>query len=229
MSNEDELAGGSYDVDENGFLKDWTRWDEHFPERMASSSGISGGLTKDHWRVLSFIRDEFERTGECAPVYVTCRATGLSRHDLRALFPAGYMRGACKLAGITYRDRFVEFPDTSEPAAGAKDGSPGTTSPPSSSEDGLPPTDEFGFLLDPADWDEEYAARTAWKMKMPGGLTEEHLRVIRYLRERYAAAGVVPTVIQCCEDCGLELEDLERLFPDGYQRGAVKIAGLRVG
>jgi tRNA 2-thiouridine synthesizing protein E len=228
MSTENELAG-SYDVDENGFLKDWTRWDERFPERMASSAGISDGLTEEHWRVLSFIRDEFERTGECAPVYVTCRATGLSRRDLRALFPAGYMRGACKLAGITYRDRFVEFPEGSEPETdGSKDGAAVTTSPPSSGN-GLPPTDEFGFLLDPADWDEEYAARMAWRMKMPGGLTDEHMRVIHYLRERYAAAGVVPTVIECCEDCGLELEDLERLFPDGYQRGAVKIAGLRVG
>ena len=26
----------------------------------------------------------------------------------------------------------------------------------------------------------------------------------------------------------LDLEELEELFPDGYQRGAVKIAGLRV-
>lgn len=205
---------GSYDTDENGFLTDWTRWDEGFPERMASSSGIAGGLTPDHWRVLSYIRDRFQHTGECAPVYETCKATGLSRREFEALFPTGYLRGACKLAGITYHDRFVAFPDESS----------WTTTEPETP----PRTDDFGFLLAPADWSEEYARRTALDMNMPGGLDEAHLRVIHHLRERFAETGAVPTVVECCEACDLELEDLERLFPDGYQRGAVKLAGLRV-
>lgn len=243
-------SAGSYDTDEQGFLKDWTRWDREFPERMASSSGISGGLTPDHWRVLTYIRDEFERTGECASVYATCKATGLSRRDLRALFPTGYLRGACKLAGITYHDRFVEFPDESAWAAGGAEGgaeasssgaapSSGAASSGAASLGDAPSgdasssgdakgVDEFGFLLDPADWDEEYARRTAKDMKVPGGLGDAHMRVIHYLRDRYAETGAVPTVIECCEGCSLELEDLERLFPDGYQRGAVKLAGLRV-
>ena len=38
---------------------------------------------------------------------------------------------------------------------------------------------------------------------------------------------VVPTVYEACADNGLELEDLEQLFSDGYHRGAVKLAGLR--
>lgn len=37
----------------------------------------------------------------------------------------------------------------------------------------------------------------------------------------------VPTVYVTCEDTGVELDLLERLFPDGYHRGLVKIAGLR--
>jgi sulfur relay (sulfurtransferase) DsrC/TusE family protein len=40
--------------------------------------------------------------------------------------------------------------------------------------------------------------------------------------------GVVPTVYETFVANSLELEDLERLFPDGYQRDAVKLAGLRV-
>jgi len=43
-----------------------------------------------------------------------------------------------------------------------------------------------------------------------------------------AATGLVPTLYETCTASDLELEDLERLFPDGYQRGVVKIAGLRV-
>jgi tRNA 2-thiouridine synthesizing protein E len=35
-------------------------------------------------------------------------------------------------------------------------------------------------------------------------------------------------VIETCEATDLDIAELERLFPDGYHRGAVKIAGLRL-
>ncbi len=52
--------------------------------------------------------------------------------------------------------------------------------------------------------------------------------MIQFLRKHHAATGLVPTVYETCNANGLELEDLEQLFPDGYERGAVKIAGLSV-
>jgi tRNA 2-thiouridine synthesizing protein E len=48
------------------------------------------------------------------------------------------------------------------------------------------------------------------------------------IRKRFEETGTVPTVYETCEMNQIELEDLESLFPDGYHRGAVKIAGLRV-
>lgn len=65
-------------------------------------------------------------------------------------------------------------------------------------------------------------------MKMPVGLSEKHWKIINYLRDRYQAEKCVPTVFQCCGENNIEMDDLAELFPDGYQRGAVKIAGLRV-
>jgi tRNA 2-thiouridine synthesizing protein E len=87
-------------------------------------------------------------------------------------------------------------------------------------------TDTLGFLLNPADWDRGFAEATAAELKMPGGLSEEHWRIIDYLREVHARDGVVPTLYATCEDNNLELNDLQRLFPDGYHRGAVRLAGL---
>jgi tRNA 2-thiouridine synthesizing protein E len=63
---------------------------------------------------------------------------------------------------------------------------------------------------------------------MPGGLSESHWNIIHFLRDRFVKNGTVPTVYETCGDNGIDLEELERLFPDGYHRGAVKIAGLRV-
>jgi tRNA 2-thiouridine synthesizing protein E len=88
--------------------------------------------------------------------------------------------------------------------------------------------DVFGFLVDPDEWDEDFAVAKALEMKMPGGLTKRRREVIRHLRDSFEKNKVVPTVIECCEANNLEIEELAALFPDGYQRGAVKIAGLRV-
>jgi sulfur relay (sulfurtransferase) DsrC/TusE family protein len=59
-------------------------------------------------------------------------------------------------------------------------------------------------------------------------LGDKHWQIIKYLRERYEKDKEVPTVYETCEENNIELEELEQLFPDGYHRGAVKIAGLRV-
>lgn len=68
----------------------------------------------------------------------------------------------------------------------------------------------------------------ALEMKIPQGeLTESHWRVIDYLRDFHKREKRIPTIYETCETCQLDLEQMEALFPDGYHRGALKIAGLR--
>ena len=215
----------TYHVDAQGFLIDYDQWDENFAAGMASKSRIAEGLTKKHWDVIHSIRESFQKTGECPLVYKTCKSSGLSARAFKKLFPTGYMRGACKLAGITYRDRIVNYYGEEEPQI--KETAQERASRASMKEK-IYRVDVFGFLVDPGDWDEDFAVAKALEMKIPGGLTKKHRKVIRYLRDSFERDKVVPTFIECCEANGLGLEELERLFPDGYQRGAVKIAGLRV-
>ena len=61
---------------------------------------------------------------------------------------------------------------------------------------------------------------------MPGPLTEKHWKIIYYLRARFAKTGKIPTIYETCGDNGIDIEEFGELFPDGYHRGAVKIAGL---
>ena len=89
--------------------------------------------------------------------------------------------------------------------------------------------DVRGFLINPDDWDEYYAAHRAYDMKIAGGrLTDRHWEIIHFLRRWFENKHEVPTVYQLCDEYGMELEELETLFPDGYHRGAIKISGLRV-
>lgn len=208
----------SYQLDEEGFLLEFEHWDRDFPTAMAPRVKISNGLTAEHWEVINYIRDTFAQEGRCPLIYETCRAVGLNLKLFEELFPAGYLRGACKLAGITYTEGFMGRP--ADAAA-----SPGVDA---AQLDRVYQVNAVGFLVNPYDWDRQFAELKAFELKMPAHLTDEHWQVIYYLRDFYKKNYSVPTIYQTCEANKLELEDLERLFPDGYHRGAVKIAGLRV-
>lgn len=212
--------GKNYSLDPTGFLLDIKEWDENFAEGMAPNLMIEKGLTKEHWDVIYFIQKKYKTTDWCPTIYETCRENNLNRRQLRNLFPTGYQRGACKLAGITLGDSQKHEELYSTEAADALHTVAGTKT---------YTVDMRGFLIDPDEWDDHYAIHRADEMKIPGGkLTEKHWQVIRYLRESYRKTNQIPTVYDTCEGNNLELDDLEKLFPDGYHRGAVKIAGLRL-
>jgi tRNA 2-thiouridine synthesizing protein E len=212
--------GKSYSLDPLGFLANTERWDENFVEGMAPKLRIEKGLTKEHWDIIYSIRNRFEETGICPTIFETCRENNLRRKQLKKLFPTGYQRGACKLAGITFRDSHQQQQLYTTEAAEALHAVASNKS---------YTVDVRGFLIDPDEWDEHYAIHRAYEMKIPGGkLTEKHWKIINLLRESYKQNKEIPTVYETCEANHIELEDLEQLFPDGYHRGAVKIAGLRL-
>jgi len=208
----------TYEVDEYNFLLDFHSWDEDFAQGIATRLKMTERLTKEHWDVINSIRNTFKETGRCPIVYEVCRMNGLNRWELKALFPTGYLRGACKIAGITYKEGYL-----------------GQTYLPVSADDVNIVTanksyqvDVRGFLVNPDDWDEYYAAHRAYDMKIPGGkLTGKHWQIIKFLRDSYARNKTIPTIYETCDQNSIDLDELEKLFPDGYHRGAVKIAGLR--
>ena len=208
----------AYEVGEEDFLMHPDQWDENFVEAMAPRVDIKGGVTASHWEVIKFIRDVFSKSGRCPLVHETCRALGLRTMDLSRLFPTGYLRGACKLAGITYREQEIH------PSWLPKERSARASEP---LEDRVYRVNIWGFLIDSSEWDEDFAIHKSRELKMAGSLTEKHWRIIRFLRQNYQKNGRVPTVYETCAANRLEIEELGELFPDGYHRGAVKLAGLR--
>jgi TusE/DsrC/DsvC family sulfur relay protein len=208
----------TYQVDADDFLSDFNQWDENFARGMAPKVGIISGLSEDHWKIIHFIRDSFKRTGKCPLVYETCRTNRLHIQELKKLFPAGYLRGVCKLAGVTYKEGYLDQSWVEELAERATAG------------DQAEKTYEInvrGFLVNPYQWDKNFALFKAHEMKMPK-LTDKHWQIIYFLRESFEKNNIVPTVYDACEANNIDIGDLEKLFPDGYHRGAVKIAGLRV-
>jgi len=206
-----------YTVDALGYLLDPSQWDENFAEGMAPEVRIENGLTEAHWKVIYFIRNTFDKMNLCPLVYVACKQNDIGLGDLRKLFPTGYLRGACRLAGVTYREGYFQKNWIEEHIVHHK----------RMYDKKVYETDVYGFLVNCDDWDENFAVHKAYELKMPEYLTKKHWDLIYFMRNYYKKHGEIPTVYETCEKNRLELDELEKLFPDGYHRGAVKVAGLR--
>lgn len=85
--------------------------------------------------------------------------------------------------------------------------------------------DEDGFVLNPEQWDEDVAVFCA-PDEWVNELTEDHWKVIRYLRDYYTMFQLAPMVRRLCTETGNSLKNIYELFPTGPSKGACKLAGL---
>jgi tRNA 2-thiouridine synthesizing protein E len=85
--------------------------------------------------------------------------------------------------------------------------------------------DEDGFIQTPELWDEQVAADLA-KTEHVEHMTEEHWKVVRYLREYYTEYKIAPMIRKLCKQTGFPLAKIYELFPSGPAKGACKVAGL---
>ena len=85
--------------------------------------------------------------------------------------------------------------------------------------------DEDGFLQDPDLWNEE-VARDFMSTEGITELTEDHWKVIHYIRDYYLQFGIAPMVRKVCKQTGFSLKEIYNLFPSGPAKGACKLAGL---
>ncbi|MCG6964539.1 MAG: TusE/DsrC/DsvC family sulfur relay protein [Acidobacteria bacterium] len=85
--------------------------------------------------------------------------------------------------------------------------------------------DEDGFMQEPEGWNEVVAHALA-STEGVDDLTDEHWKVVNYLREYYLQFGVAPMIRKLCKETGFNLKRIYELFPSGPAKGACKVAGL---
>jgi tRNA 2-thiouridine synthesizing protein E len=85
--------------------------------------------------------------------------------------------------------------------------------------------DEDGFIQEPEKWNEIVAAALG-KTEGVDELTEDHWKVVNFLRDYYLEFGVAPMIRKLCKSTGFKLNQIYELFPSGPAKGACKIAGL---
>ncbi len=94
-----ELAGKQVEVDEDGFIQQPEIWDRSIAEALAKTEGVEA-MGEDHWKLVDYIRDYYQKFGIAPMVRKLCKETGFSLKYVYELFPSGPAKGACKVAGL---------------------------------------------------------------------------------------------------------------------------------
>lgn len=90
-------------IDAEGYLVEPQDWSEALAEEFARQENIQ--LTEDHWDAIRFMR-EFYNEHQVAPdarfviKHLTNRLGMTARNRLFELFPYGYVKQTCRIAGM---------------------------------------------------------------------------------------------------------------------------------
>jgi TusE/DsrC/DsvC family sulfur relay protein len=85
--------------------------------------------------------------------------------------------------------------------------------------------DAEGFLTNPQQWNEEVARELAAQAGI-AGLTDRHWLVVRFMRDRFLATGVAPSIRSLGKESGVPVKELYELFPKGPAKLAARIGGI---
>jgi len=89
-------------VDEEGYLVNPADWSERVAAELARREDVALGET--HWAVIRFMREYYEQR-HIAPdarhvLRFLAETRAADRNELFRLFPYGYVKQACKIAGM---------------------------------------------------------------------------------------------------------------------------------
>jgi TusE/DsrC/DsvC family sulfur relay protein len=94
-----QYAGHDVDVNAEGFLVNGAQWTPEVAEAIAGEAGI-GPLTPDHWKVITFCREDAAREGQPPGLRRISKMSGVGTKQLYALFPKGPGKLAALVAGL---------------------------------------------------------------------------------------------------------------------------------
>lgn len=90
-------------IDEEGYLIEPLEWNEDIARRFAAEESLA--LTEDHWDAIRFMREYYAKHQVAPDVrhvtkHLAERLGADSRNAIFELFPYGYVKQACRIAGM---------------------------------------------------------------------------------------------------------------------------------
>lgn len=86
------------ELNDDGFLANPNEWDEDVARSLAELEGVE--LTDEHWKVLFYLREYWDKFQTAPMIRKLCKETGVSLERLMELFPPGPLKNVCRIAGL---------------------------------------------------------------------------------------------------------------------------------
>lgn len=100
-----EVSENNLETDEEGYLNNIADWKIELAEAMARVDGLELGA--DHWEIINFLRDYYDRYQVAPPIRILTREVGKKLGEekgnsayLFKLFPMGPAKQACRYGGL---------------------------------------------------------------------------------------------------------------------------------
>ncbi len=94
---EKTIAGKTVNVNEEGYLTDFSQWTKEVGEELAKEQGIQ--LTPRHWEVIDYVQDKHKKD-EALSVRGIKKSGVFDVKEFYDLFPGGPLKKATLIAGI---------------------------------------------------------------------------------------------------------------------------------
>lgn len=92
-----QTPGITLTLDDEGFLTQFDQWNREVAAALAQAEGIQ--LTDAHWRVLDFLRKDYQEKQTVPGMRRLNKVGGIPTKELYALFPDGPIKRAARIAG----------------------------------------------------------------------------------------------------------------------------------
>jgi tRNA 2-thiouridine synthesizing protein E len=92
------IAGREVHVDDEGFLTEYSEWDETLAAELATNIGVE--MTDEHWDVVRFLRTDFAEQGETATTRRVDKVGGFPVKKQFVLFPKKPAKKMSYIAGL---------------------------------------------------------------------------------------------------------------------------------
>ena len=100
-----ETANKQVEVDNEGYLIEPSDWNMAFAEELANQEDLD--LSQEHWKIINFVRNYYNEhltaPDSRSVVHYLSNELGYGRKankQLFTLFPYGYVKQTCKIAGM---------------------------------------------------------------------------------------------------------------------------------
>lgn len=94
---EKSIAGRNIEVNEEGYLKNFSQWNEEVGKELATENNIA--LSPRHWDVINYLQKEFQ-DGNALTIRKVGNTGPVGIKEFYELFPNGPLKTSTKIAGI---------------------------------------------------------------------------------------------------------------------------------